>query len=330
MDNFRALRIFKTNDGTQARFETLDIDDLSQGDVIIESHYSSLNYKDALAVTGKGKIVRKFPLNAGVDISGVVVESESARLKAGDRVLVTGCGLSETHDGGYAEFVRVPNEWVIPVPERYSLFEAMVLGTAGFTVALAIQRLEDNHQAPDMGSMLVTGASGGIGSFSVDMLTAKGFEVVALTGKQDAEDYLKNLGASRVIDRHQLELSDRPLEKAQWGGAIDSVGGGILGWLTRTVKPWGNIVSVGLAAGVQLETTVMPFILRGITLIGITSANCPIELRHRLWQRLGEDLAPSHLAMIATHTVQLNDLIDASSRLLEGQGCGRTVVQIKQ
>ncbi|MDQ4147120.1 MAG: oxidoreductase [Pseudomonadota bacterium] len=329
MHNFQAFRIHDEGGKTRAGIETINLSELSSGDVVIEAHYSSVNYKDALAGTGRGKILRRSPLIGGIDVSGVVASSEDKRFKAGDAVLVTGCGLSEVHDGGYAEYVRVPADWVIPLPQALDPFRAMAIGTAGFTAALAIKRLQENHQSPELGPILVTGATGGVGSFAIDMLSTLGFEVVALSGKSEAVPYLTSLGASRIVNRHNLEMGTQPLEKTQWGGAIDNVGGDILAWLTRTVSPWGNIVSIGLTGGVKLETTVMPFILRGVGLLGVSSSNCPLPWREPLWQRLGSDLKPRHLDKIASETVTLQQLPDVFERMLAGQTRGRVVVSLR-
>lgn len=329
MHNFQAFRIHDEGGKTRAGIETINLSELSSGDVVIEAHYSSVNYKDALAGTGRGKILRRSPLIGGIDVSGVVASSEDKRFKAGDAVLVTGCGLSEVHDGGYAEYVRVPADWVIPLPQALDPFRAMAIGTAGFTAALAIKRLQENHQSPELGPILVTGATGGVGSFAIDMLSTLGFEVVALSGKSEAVPYLTSLGASRIVNRHNLEMGTQPLEKTQWGGAIDNVGGDILAWLTRTVSPWGNIVSIGLARGVKLETTVMPFILRGVGLLGVSSSNCPLPWREPLWQRLGSDLKPRHLDKIVSETVTLQQLPDVFERMLAGQTRGRVVVSLR-
>jgi acrylyl-CoA reductase (NADPH) len=329
MHNFQAFRIHDEGGKTRAGIETINLSELSSGDVVIEAHYSSVNYKDALAGTGRGKILRHSPLIGGIDVSGVVASSEDKRFKAGDAVLVTGCGLSEVHDGGYAEYVRVPADWVIPLPQALDPFRAMAIGTAGFTAALAIKRLQENHQSPELGPILVTGATGGVGSFAIDMLSTLGFEVVALSGKSEAVPYLTSLGASRIVNRHNLEMGTQPLEKTQWGGAIDNVGGDILAWLTRTVSPWGNIVSIGLAGGVKLETTVMPFILRGVGLLGVSSSNCPLPWREPLWQRLGSDLKPRHLDKIVSETVTLQQLPDVFERMLARQTRGRVVVSLR-
>jgi NADPH2:quinone reductase len=323
MTKFQAFRVYQENNKVLGRLENLSVDDLDAGEVLIKTAYSAVNYKDALAGTGAGKIIRNFPCIAGVDMSGRVVESEDPRFKEGDPVIVTGYEFGVDHDGGFSEYVRVPAEWVVPLPKTMTLFEAMAIGTAGFTVALCVQRLEDNHQTPEAGPFMVTGATGGVGSFAVDIMSSLGYEVVALTGKSDNNDLLTGLGASHVMDRHTLKLDGPPLEKGQWGGAIDNVGGDILAWLTKTTHPWGNIAAVGLAGGFKLNTTVMPFILRGVSLLGINSQGCPTPLRHHLWDRLASDLAPKHLDRIVTRTVGLEDLPDVFANMLAGKTTGR-------
>ncbi len=328
MTEFQAFRVYKEDNQVVGRLESLTFDDLSQGDVLIKAAYSSVNYKDALAATGAGKIIRDFPCIAGVDVAGTVVESQDTRFKEGDRVLVTGYDFGVAHDGGYSEYVRVPAEWVVPLPASMSLFEAMAIGTAGFTVALCVQRLEQNGQCPEQGQFIITGATGGVGSFAIDIMSSLGYDVVAVTGKKDSNQLLTDLGAHHILDRHNIKMDGPPMEKGQWGGAIDNVGGDILAWLTRTMKPWGNIASVGLAGGTQLNTTVMPFILRGVSILGITSSGCPTVYRQPLWERLATDLAPKHLDKIVTNTIGLKDLPDTFKNMLAGKTTGRTVVAI--
>ena len=323
---FRAYRIHDNN-GT-AGLEDIALDMLSAGDVVIRVHYSSVNYKDALAGTGKGKILRQFPLNGGVDASGIVESSTHPDFSAGDKVLVTGYGLSQDHDGGYADYLRVPSDWVIPLPAGLSLFEAMAIGTAGFTAALALYRMELNGQQPSLGPVVVTGATGGVGSIAIDLLTQCGYEVTAATGKENLQDYLRSLGATEILPRLQPEDTMPALMTARWGGAIDSVGGATLSLLTRTVKPWGSIASIGLAGGSTLETTVMPFILRGVSLLGITSANCAGDIRRLLWSRLATHWRPRHLDSIVTNTITLAELPAQFTRLLSGERFGRVVVKI--
>jgi len=325
---FKAFRIHEIDRQVQARFETLSLDDLAAGDVVVRVAYSDINYKDALAATGAGKILRRFPLVGGVDFSGVVETSADPRYRPGDPVLVTGCGLSETHDGGYAQYARVKGEWVIPLPAGLTLFGAMALGTAGFTAALAIHKMEHNGQAPAKGPVVVTGATGGVGSIAIDMLARRGYEVIAVTGKPDSIDYLKSLGASKVLLRGEIDHGKRPLEAARFGGAIDNVGGETLAWLTRTVDNWGNIASIGLAGGAELHTTVMPFILRGINLLGVNSSATLREPRLVVWGRIAGDLAPRHLARIVTRTIPFEELPGAFDAYLKGGITGRTVVRI--
>src|ERR1700704_3977284 len=291
---FTAFRIHSEGGRIAARFEPVTLDDLAAGEVVIRVSHSDINYKDALAATGAGKILRRYPLVGGIDLAGVVESSSDTRYAPGDAVLVTGCGLSETHDGGYAQFARVPGDWVIPMPQGLDAFTAMALGTAGFTAALAIHRLEQNGQSPTGGPIAVTGASGGVGSIAVDMLAARGYQVVAVSGKAAAAGYLKELGAAEVLTRQDLNLGSRPLENARFAGAIDNLGGEVLAWLTRTVDFWGNIASIGMASSAELKTTVMPFILRGVTLVGINSSATRREWRLGGWKGIGAHPRPPH------------------------------------
>lgn len=323
-----AFRAFRVHAGVPGALENITLDQLSPGEVVIEAHYSSVNYKDALAGLARGKILRRFPLVAGVDVAGRVLDSGDARFTTGDSVLVTGCGLGESHDGGFAEIVRVPADWVVPLPAGLSLFDAMALGTAGFTAALAIDRLEQNGLQPGQGAVIVSGASGGVGSIAIDLLSGRGYDVVAMSRKPDANDYLASLGVGEVIDTAAVAAETGPLEQARWAGAIDSVGGDVLAWLTRTVNPWGSIASIGLAGGHELHTTVMPFILRGVSVLGITSANCPMARRLRIWERLVSDLKPRHLDRIVAGTITLDALPGVFEQLLAGRHRGRHVVQI--
>ncbi|MDO8343947.1 MAG: YhdH/YhfP family quinone oxidoreductase, partial [Cellvibrio sp.] len=283
MKKFTAYRIFEENGISAGRFVELTLDDLDSGEVVIKSHYSSVNYKDALAATGAGKVIRRFPCVGGVDVSGIVASSTDARFKAGDEVIVTGYGMGVSHDGGFAEYVRVPADWVVPLPQGLTLFDAMALGTAGFTAALSIHRLEQNELRPENGKVIVTGATGGVASLAIGMLAQLGYEVVALTGKDSEHDYLKSLGASEILSRRDLVMGTRPMEKAQWAGALDSVGGETLAWLTRTMQQNGVIASFGNAGGIELNTTVMPFILRGVRLIGVDSAATAMPVRLEVW-----------------------------------------------
>ena len=329
METFRSYRIRQNEDRSiSAGYEDLTLDDLTEGEVVIETSYSTINYKDALAATGKGRILRKYPLNGGIDLAGKVSASTDSRYKEGDSVLVCGCGLSEVHDGGYSEYARVPGDCVVPMPAGLTEYEAMAFGTAGFTAAIAVIRMEDNGQIPERGPIVVTGATGGVGSFAVSMFSNLGYEVIALSGKKEHEAYLRALGAADMIDRHTLELGDKPLEAAKWGGAVDNVGGDILGWLTRTVKPWGNIGSIGLAGGIGLKTTVMPFILRGVSLLGINSLEMPMEVRDKAWERLCSDLKPNDIDLIVKKVIDFNDLPSSFDQYMEASIVGRIVVKI--
>jgi len=328
MKKFSAYRIFEENGKSAGRFVELQLSDLDPGEVVIRSHYSSVNYKDALAATGAGKVIRRFPCVGGVDVAGVVESSSDARFKAGDEVLVTGYGMGVDHDGGYAEYVRVSADWVVLLPRGLSMFDAMALGTAGFTAALAIHRLEQNELSPEKGSVIVTGATGGVGSLAVQMLSQLGYRVVALTGKESEHDHLKSLGANEILTRHEIDMnSGRVLEKAQWAGALDAVGGDTLAWLTRSMQQDGAIASFGNAGGVELNTTVFPFILRGVKLLGVDSAATAMPLRREIWRRLSGELRPAVLGQVA-HRVPFADLPGVFSRLLQGGARGRYVVDI--
>jgi len=329
MSSFRALRIHQEGKATSAKLENITLADLSAGEVVIKVEWSGINYKDALAVTGKGRIMRKFPCVAGIDLAGVVESSESGSYKKGDAVLVTGCNIGELLDGGYAQFARVPAEAVIPLPAGISGRDAMAIGTAGFTAAFALKRMLENHQAPAMGPIAVTGPTGGVGSIAIDLFKRAGFTVHAITGKAEASaGYLKELGADEVVSRQSVDLGTKPMERATWGGAVDNLGGPTLTWLTRTVKPWGNIASIGLAQSPELATTVLPFILRGVSLLGIHSVECPRAWREDIWRKLAGDWKPRHLARIATRTVSLDELPAACADLYAGTVTGRILVKI--
>ncbi|MBD5802904.1 putative acrylyl-CoA reductase AcuI [Azoarcus sp. Aa7] len=307
---------------------TLDAANLDAGEVLIRVHYSSINYKDALAATGAGKIIRRFPCVGGIDMSGEVVESADARFKPGDKVIATSFDIGVAHHGGYAEYARVPAGWVVPLPQGLDLFESMALGTAGFTAALGVVRMEDNGLAPANGPVIVTGATGGVGGLAIDMLARLGYHVVALTGKEVESDYLKMLGAAEVKLRSTIDLDKvRPLEAAQWAGAVDNVGGQILHWVLATMKQAGTVASIGNAASFNLNTTVFPFILRGVSLLGIDSGYIGFPTRQRVWDRLATDLKPRHLAAV-TRTITLDELPDAFDAYIKGAIKGRTVVRI--
>ena len=326
-EQFSALRIHRNDGVVRGKLEALSLDDLSPGNVLIRVEYSSINYKDALAATGSAPILRSFPLVGGIDLAGEVLESSDERCRPGDKVVVLGGGLGENRDGGYSQFARVESGRVVRLPEGIDTRQAMAIGTAGFTAALAVHRLETNGQRPELGPMVVTGATGGVGAIAIDLLAGRGYDVAALTGKTGEADFLQGLGAAEIIDRRGVEMVTKPLGRGLWGGAVDNLGGDILGWLTRTVRPWGNIASIGLAADAGLSTTVMPFILRSVSLIGV-NMEVDSRLRHRIWERLATDLRPRHLERIATREVTLGELPSCFGGYMAGTITGRTVVRL--
>ena len=311
-----------------ARLVEVALSELSSGEVVIQTAYSSVNYKDALAATGAGKIIRSFPRIAGIDATGTVISSADSRFKAGDEVICTSYEFGVGHDGGYSQVCRVPADWVVPLPRGLTLFEAAALGVAGYTAGLAVELLELNGMAPKNGKVLVNGATGGVATLSIDMLAKCGYDVVAVTGKDAERGYLQNLGAREVLARSGLDMGSRPLEKAQWAAAFDSVGGEQLAWLTRTMQQGGLIASFGNAGGIELKTTVLPFILRGVRLIGVDSGFTPMPLRRKVWERLATDLKPRHINDIA-RIIRLEDLPDYFGSMLKGQIRGRAVVQLQ-
>ncbi|MCG8429376.1 MAG: oxidoreductase [Chromatiales bacterium] len=329
-DTCKAFRIHNDDGQHRASIEDVTFDDLGEGDVLIKTRFSSVNYKDALAGTGKGKILRSFPLNGGIDSCGDVVDSSDPRFSNGDQVIVTSYGLSVYHNGGYSEYLRVPADWVVKLPDGLGPFEAMVLGTAGFTAGLACYRMEQNGQRPDQGPIIVTGATGGVGSLAIDIFSQRGYEVVAVSGKPEMSDYLKQIGAARVIGRDEISPGQRPLEKGLWAGAVDNVGGEMLANLTRTMQPWGNIASIGLAGGFDLNTTVMPFIIRGVSLLGIDSQECPADIRQTVWNLLATDYRPRHLETIVDKVVTLEELPEVFEQMLSGKTKGRVVVNTQE
>jgi putative YhdH/YhfP family quinone oxidoreductase len=328
-ERFRAFRIFDDEHGFRAEIVEQSIDEQTEGDVVIRVAWSSVNYKDALAGTGKGRILRTFPLNGGIDAAGTVVDAGESEFSVGDEVLITGCGLSEDRDGGYSEYLRVPSEWLVALPDGLTLREAMLLGTAGFTAALSLWRMEANGQRPDMGPVVVTGASGGVGSIAIDVLTRAGYEAHAISGKVEQFEWLRELGATQCISRDELYWSEKPLDSAHWAGAIDNVGGDTLAGLTRVIRPWGAIASCGMAGGIGVRTTVMPFIIRGVSLLGINSAGCPLDIRKTLWQRLAGDWKPANLGRIENREVSLDDLPECFETALAGGSLGRVVVRLR-
>ncbi|WP_313273402.1 YhdH/YhfP family quinone oxidoreductase [Stenotrophomonas sp.] len=325
---FDAFRIHQAADGGhRAGMEQIGLDDLAPGEVVIRAGWSSVNYKDALAGTGTGRILRRFPLVGGIDVAGTVVASTDPAWREGDAVLATGCGLSETRDGGYSQYVRLASSAVIAQPDGLTPREAMILGTAGFTAALALLRMLDNRLTPELGPLAVTGATGGVGSLAVDIFSQAGFEVHAISGKAGQADYLRGLGAREVLPREALATT-RPMESARFGGGLDNAGGPMLASLLAQTAPYGSVVSAGLAASPALDMTVMPFIIRGVSLLGVSSSSAPRVLREKVWDKLGSEWRPRHLERICTGEVGLDGLPGVFERLLAGGGHGRTVVRI--
>lgn len=326
-DRFNAFRIHQDERGHRSGIEAIGLDQLTPGEVVIRAGWSSVNYKDALAGTGTGRILRRFPLVGGIDVAGTVVASRDPAWREGDAVLATGCGLSETCDGGYSQYVRLASSAVIAQPAGLSPREAMVLGTAGFTAALALLRMTDNRLTPAHGPLAVTGATGGVGSLAVDIFSRAGFEVHAVSGKPDQADYLRRLGASQVLPREAL-ATGKPMESARFGGGLDNAGGPMLASLLAQTVPYGSVVSAGLAASPALDMTVMPFILRGVSLLGVSSAAAPRALRQQVWEHLAGDWKPRHLETICTREVGLDGLAGVFEAMLGGGALGRTVVRI--
>ncbi len=324
---FAAFRIHEDAAGYRSGIEQVTLEDLAPGEVVIRAAFSSVNYKDALAGTGKGKILRKFPLVGGIDVAGHVVASTDPRFKEGDAVLATGSGLSETRDGGYSEFVRLPAQWTVALPGGLSLRESMILGTAGFTAALALLRMEDNRQTPALGPLAVTGATGGVGSLAVAIFSRAGYDVHAISGKPDAASYLRDLGAKDVLGRDALETK-RPMETARFGGGLDNVGGAMLTSLLAQTAPYGNVATAGLAASHELHATVMPFIIRGVSLLGVASAGTACDIREEIWRRLASDWKPADLERICTREVELGELGVVFDTMLAGASLGRTLVRL--
>lgn len=328
MTSFRAFRIHQDHAGYRAGIENMATDALTPGEVLVKVAYSSVNYKDALAGTGKGKILRRFPLNGGIDVAGHVAASADPAFREGDAVLCTGSGLSETSDGGYGEYARLDARWTIPLPHGLSLRESMIIGTAGFTAALALLQMEANRQAPALGPIAVTGATGGVGMLAVDIFSRAGYAVHAISGKTDSFDVLRSLGASECIDRRQLVFSGKPMDSARFGGALDNVGGAMLAGLLPLIAPYGNAAVCGNAGGIAFDSTVMPFIIRGVNLLGVASAGTARDIRERVWQHLADDWKPRHLERIATREATLEELPAVFERMLAGESFGRTLVRI--
>ena len=327
---FNALIVDKLDEQFSVEVKKLSVSDLPEGEVFIRVHYSSINYKDSLASIPNGSIVTHYPFVPGIDLAGVVVSSSDARFQEGDEVIATSYEIGVTHFGGYSEFARIPAKWIVPLPNGLSLKEAMVIGTAGFTAALSVQRLEENNVTPDKGKVLVTGATGGVGSFAVSILAKRGCQVTASTGKESEHDYLKKLGATEVIPREEVyDGKIRALGKQKWFAAVDPVGGEPLASLLSQIEYGGSVAASGLTAGTKLPTSVFPFILRGVNLLGIDSVYCPMEVRLKIWDRLASDFKPANLKELIQEEVTLEQLPEVLPTLLKGQARGRIIVNLK-
>jgi len=328
-ETFRALVVEKTDDGFFVEVRERRLDDLPAGDVTIRVAYSSVNYKDGLACIPNGRILTRYPMVPGIDLAGVVADSKDPRFREGDEVLVTGYELGVSHEGGFSEMARVPGDWVVPLPGGLTLKEAMALGTAGFTAALSVHQLIEHGVTPEKGPVIVTGATGGVGSTAVAILAQLGYHVAASTGKTSEEAYLRKLGAQEIVHRDEVAAeSKRALEKQRWAGAVDPVGGKTTAYLLKTMQYGGSIALSGLTGGSELVTTVFPFILRGVNLLGIDSVYCPMELRKTLWERLAADWKPRYLTEDIAREVTLDTLKDTLSAILRGEIRGRTVVKL--
>lgn len=324
MENFRAYRVHDDGKFGVGRSGTMTRAEFDAGTVMVRIAFASVNYKDALTARGRAKIARRFPLVAGIDLAGTVEASEDPRFERGDEVIVHSFGLGGDHDGGYAEYGRFPADWVVPLPEGLTLFEASALGVAGHTAGVAVDLMQLNGLTPDQGKVLVNGATGGVASVAIDILSKLGFHVVALTGKMNEADYLRSLGAAEVLDRNAIQFGTRPLETALWAGAVDSVGGEQLGWLIRSMQRDGVVAAFGNAGGVEFKGNVLPFILRGVRLLG-TNVDNPIDVKKRIWRRLATDLKPRHLARVARR-IRFDALDQAFDELLAARARGRQVV----
>jgi len=325
--SFTSCRVYKDVNGIQHRIEEQEDYVLQERQVLIKIAYSGINYKDALGVTGTAPIYKHYPINAGIDCAGEVVESRSEKVSVGQTVLVNGCGLGETQDGGFSEMVAVPEDWVINMPDKLTPKTAMIYGTAGFTAALALDRMIENGQTPEMGPIIVSGASGGVGSFALTMLSELGYESIAVTGKLDQSEYLKQLGATSVCSIDELDLGSAPLEKARYGGMIDNVGGDLLSQCYTHINLWGNVACIGMAASPKLSATVFPLILRGVSLLGVSSTNCPMPRRRKIWQWIADDLLSEQLTMIVSEELPLARVSEGFAKLLKRNNRGRILVR---
>ena len=325
---FKAYLIGQRDGKVESGFADLEETQLDPGEVTIRVAFSSVNYKDALAATGAGRIIRRFPCIGGIDLSGTVVASSDARFSPGDEVLATSYDIGVAHHGGFAELARVPADWVVRLPAGLTLHEAMALGTAGFTAGLAVVRMEHDGLQPANGPVVVSGATGGVGSIAIEILAARGYHVVALTGKERETDYLMGLGAKEVMLRQSLDLAKiKPLDRSLWAGAVDNLGGDVLSWMASTMKVDGTLAAIGLAASMNFNTTVAPFILRGVSLLGIDSVNCQMPRRAEVWRRLGSDMKPPGLAAM-TRTIPFADLPKVFEDYIQGRAHGRVAVAI--
>ncbi|MFJ7855130.1 acryloyl-CoA reductase [Peribacillus frigoritolerans] len=329
IQQFDALVVNKQDDQFTVNIQELSLDDLPQGEVLIRVHYSGVNYKDSLAAIPNGNIVSSYPIVPGIDMAGVVVSSEDSRFKEGDEVIATSYGIGVSQSGGYSQFARVPAEWIVPLPDGLTMKEAMIIGTAGFTAALSVLRLEENNLTPEQGSVLVTGATGGVGSFAVSILSKLGYSVEASTGKESEHGYLKAIGASTIVSREDVyDGKLRALGKQKWSGAVDPVGGEPLASVLSQIKYGGAVAVSGLTAGTSLPATVFPFILRGVNLLGIDSVNCPMETRLKVWHRLATDFKLEDLEQLVQQEITLKELPDVLPTLLKGEARGRTIVKL--
>ena len=327
-NQFKCFRIDQEEDKIVSGLQSISMNDINPGEITLKTEYSSINYKDALAATGKGKILRSFPLIGGVDVAGEVVESDDPRFDPGDKVIAACSGLSETNDGGYSEYARINSEAAIELPKQMDTRTAMAIGTAGFAAGLAIFKMKLNKQTPEMGPIVVTGATGGVGSIAIDMLSSSGFETTAITRKKTHDEYLKAIGTTNIVCLEEMELGERPLEKAQFGGGIDNVGGDLLSWVLRSTVPEGNVASIGLAADFKLPTNVMPFILRGVNLLGVNSTTLPNAVKQEVWDDIANNMSPQKIDQIVTKEVTLEELPDQFQAFIEGSIVGRVLVKV--
>lgn len=326
---FKALMVDKMENEFSINVKKLTADELPDADVLIKVAYSGVNYKDGLASIPHGKVVQSYPMIPGIDLAGVVVSSEDPRFHKGDEVIATSYEIGVSHFGGYSEYARIPADWIVPLPEGLSLKEAMIFGTAGFTAALSVQRLEDNGLTPDQGKVLVTGATGGVGSFAVSMLAGRGYDVVASTGKESEKEYLFKLGAKEIISRDDVYNGNvKALDKKQWAGAVDPVGGDSLAAILSKISEQGSVAVSGLAGGTSVPTSVFPFILRGVNLLGIDSVHCKMETRQAIWNRLASDLKPADLSTFIDKEASLEELPKILPTILEGKMRGRVIVYL--